>query len=241
MTIRASDVLFIGGGVAVRRFGALSWRTSPAEDSPEVHTRAAAANFVDPNGDTKQAGADVPRVEWIDDDSDGVRETPTLLLGTTDLLYFPWPRVPVAMSVYLDFDQLALMSAAAGVLHIGDAVAGTDPRFVVQSNGTFFQAVHDNGTTVVTATLAAAPSQNDRVEILAILKADGSLTIEQSVNQAASTTASDATTATLGAAWADRRLYINSTGSTGAGDARFRSIKAVRGIQTLAAMRSLFA
>lgn len=230
--------LFFAAGDCLTRLGVLSQRTSPGEEAPETHTRAGTNTYTDRNGDSKTADANVITVHWLDDDSDGVYDTQTLKLGTSDTIYWPWPWKAQAMTLLVDFDMTSLMSASAAVVHIGSATAATDPRLVVISNGTYFQAIHDNGSTTATATLAAAPSQNDRVELMLTLASDGSLTLEQSVNQGASTTASDATTVTL-TAWADSRIYLNSAGSSSAGSGYYRAVKAARGSLTLAEMRAL--
>jgi len=157
------------------------------------------------------------------------------------LLYFPFPWKRMGLTALVDFHWRDLMASAGGILHIGSATAGTDPRLSVLSSGSYFQAVHDSGSTTSTATLAAAPAYGDRVELLVTVDPDdGHVTISQSINQGAATTATDATAVSLAAQWAAERLYLGSTGSTGVSLARFRSVKVARGIQTLADMRALF-
>lgn len=153
---------------------------------------------------------------------------------------------PQAMSVFVKFIErgtaalAGAASAARGVLHWGASGASTDPRFSIfaDSNG-FYSVVHDNGTTAVSAALAAAPSYGDTVELLAKLNADGSVSIEQSINSAASTSASDATTATLADAWADTNVYLNTRGTATPGHIAIQEVKAKAGSKTLAEMRSL--
>lgn len=78
------DILFYVGGAALRRYGRLVRTTAPAprggEDAKEVWTRAAPnALFVRRDGTLGYATTDLPRVERIDVDGDGVCETLALL------------------------------------------------------------------------------------------------------------------------------------------------------------------
>lgn len=52
------------------------------------HSRASTATLIDRTGTLLEVGPDVPRIEWLDLDGDGVRETPTVLLepAATNLL-----------------------------------------------------------------------------------------------------------------------------------------------------------
>lgn len=240
MTIAASDVLYIGGGLAVQLFGALSWRTSPGEDNAENHTRASTGTFVDPDGNTKTAAVDVPRVNWLDEDSDGVYETPTLKIESTDELWVPFVHRPQTMTVYADFYLRQTMANLDSPFHIGASSPTTDPRCLVTSDGTYFYGVHDNGTQTATATLTAAPSLNDRVELLLRLNANGSLDIQQAVNSGSVNAASDGTAVPFATAWADQRLWIGSGGTIQHGAWDFRSIKLARGIWGMGTMRGLF-
>ncbi len=75
----APDLAFIGGE-CLTRLGTLSQRTAQWEDEAETHTRSSEAFLIERDGVLKTADANIPRIEWVDDDSDGVRETPVLLL-----------------------------------------------------------------------------------------------------------------------------------------------------------------
>ncbi len=81
MTISLDEALFYGGGECLERFGTLSWRTTGFEDQVhETHVRSSDGYFIDNQGILRRAGTDVPRVEWLDLDGDGVFESPSLLL-----------------------------------------------------------------------------------------------------------------------------------------------------------------
>jgi len=81
MSIRIQDVLLYATGECVLKFGALSWRTAPREDTIEVHARNSLGYYIDKNGVLKTAGREVPRIQWEDTDGDGIRDTPFLLVG----------------------------------------------------------------------------------------------------------------------------------------------------------------
>lgn len=157
-----------------------------------------------------------------------------------DTLFSDFTAPPQEMTVYVKFVERGTIDIAnARVFEIGSAASG-DPRFGVnRQSGGFYQLFHDNGTTVPTAVLAAAPSVGDTVELRAVLNADGSVLLGQSINGGTETTASGSPAATLQAAWADTRLYINSAGTSNQGVNAFAAIKVSAGIKTLAEMRSL--
>ena len=72
--------LGIFAGEALTRHGTLSRRTATWEEATETHTRASDGSYIERDGVLKSADTNVPRVEWIDTDADGTRDTPTLLL-----------------------------------------------------------------------------------------------------------------------------------------------------------------
>ena len=156
-----------------------------------------------------------------------------------DSLYRTWNHKPQAESHLLAFVERGSLLTSGTLMHIGSATAATDPRLIVESTGTYYRVIHDNGSTTATATLAVAPSIGDKVEILAQLNADGSVAIYQSINGAATTTASDATTVTVGSAWADTRMYLNSAGTSTVGFVDWLGDKHAAGVQTMTHMRAL--
>jgi len=75
----------------------------------------------------------------------------------------------------------------------------------------------DSGAGYVEASLGAAPTHGDVVELLGVLYGDGHVQIRQSLNGAADTSAVNAATLALAAAWGAPELRLNqrSTSSTG--------------------------
>jgi len=155
-----------------------------------------------------------------------------------DTLYWPFLAKPAAMSVYLKFVERGTVGLASSrIMQIGLTGAATDPRALISAAGGFYVGEHDNGVTDSTATLAAAPTWGQEVELLLTLSAAGLPTIRQSINGAAETTATGSAAA-FASAWAGTRLYLGcDPAGANQGNPAFRSVKAARGVQTMDYMR----
>lgn len=176
--------------------------------------RAVTAAPVDYNAVARTVPRDRPAWQHEDWDGDATRETLALLLGTSDTIYWPVPVLPAAMTVYLEFIQVgAIPAVSTTIWYLGNS-GNTGARLWIDSSGSFWRARHHNGTTEVTATLAAAPASGNRVALRVQLASTGTIQIWQSINGAAETTPGASGTNTLAAAWSDTRLYGNSTGAT---------------------------
>jgi hypothetical protein len=135
---------------------------------------------------------------------------------------------PRALMLYTRFvERGASLVNNARVIQIGKA-DDTSPRFGLAMSIGFYCAFYSNGTTTTIAHLGALPSYGDTVELLGVLNADGSVAIYQSINGGAVTSATDATTATLSAAWSDTRLYVSGSTAQIQGNNDFADIKIVR-------------
>jgi hypothetical protein len=121
------------------------------------------------------------------------------------------------------------------VLTIGSAALGT-PYLYVFSNGTTYRAEHHNGSSAVTAALGAAPTTGNRVELRVVLAANGAVTIGQSINGAAETTATSSALA-LSAAWSATTLWLNGEAAATAGNGYYRTLKVSAGVRTLTDMQ----
>lgn len=86
--IRPEDILFWGGGNVLARYGTLVRRTSPVAEPPVTFSRASDAWMTGRDGRLRKVASHRPRVEWLDLDGDGARETPALRLepGRTNAL-----------------------------------------------------------------------------------------------------------------------------------------------------------
>lgn len=158
-----------------------------------------------------------------------------------DQLSFTFNARPQPMTIYIRFVELGTMVAIANlrILQIG-ASAGTDPRLFISGDSSgFYRIVHDNGPTIVTSTLATAPTFGQRVELRATLSATGSVQINQSINEGAETSATASGAATLAAAWSAATLWVNSLSTSVTGFMALRNLRIERGAVSLQRMREL--
>jgi len=86
MEVMERNILLRVGGRTLQRYGVLavgSVGIGRTEEIKETFTRADAttcATYIDRDGIIRLAAANVPRIEWVDLDGDGIRETPGILL-----------------------------------------------------------------------------------------------------------------------------------------------------------------
>ena len=199
--------------------------------------RTTTATPLDLSGTSRTVVHSQPAWQHEDWDGDATRDTPALLLGTSDTVYWNVPLLPAAVTVYLEFVQQGSMPSASGTIwYLGNA-GNTGARLWIDSTGTYYRANHHNGTSSVTSTLAAAPTTGQRVALRMTLKSDGKVQLHQSINGAAESSASESGTLTLAAAWGDTRLYGNSTGSTNAAAISVIRNRVARGALTAAQMQ----
>lgn len=135
----------------------------------------------------------------------------------SDAFKWDFNRPPMAMMVYARFiERGTLINTTLGerLFQFGDD-AGSNPRFLVYNLAGAYTVYHNNGTAVSTASLPGGATIGSMVEIVALLVADGSTGIRQSIGGAAVTTASDGTPAALQSTWgvAGRSLWLNSSHS----------------------------
>src|SRR6266576_5866215 len=83
----ASQILFALSGKSLMTLGTLPWRKSPQPrggEIPYTHTRAdggtPVATYIDYDGTIRLAAQNTLRIEWVDLDGDGIRESPGILL-----------------------------------------------------------------------------------------------------------------------------------------------------------------
>jgi len=158
-----------------------------------------------------------------------------------DVPYWTFNAKPAAMSVYTKFvDRGTTQLSSARILQIGLTGATTDPRVVISAESGFYVGRHDNGATDSTATLAAAPTMWQEVELLLTLSNAGLPTLYQSINGATVTSAAGSAAA-FASAWAGTRLYLGCDPAGGNGGVPdFRSVKVARGVKSMAEIRGAF-
>lgn len=140
---------------------------------------------------------------------------PTLHMGNSDSVVWPLNWLPQALTGRLVFIELGARTTANATLF---AISGDDPttgvRLYLDTSGTYYRLTYHNGTTSVTATLTSGqPTSGQEVALWWTWTASG-LTLKQSINGAAATTATSGALA-LPAAWATgAAIRINRRGLT---------------------------
>lgn len=162
-----------------------------------------------------------------------------------DSLYFPFNAPPQAMTAYLrSYNVGAYISqtSAARVLHIGDVVGGTDPRFalvrVAASTGA--QALYDDGVTLATsqASPSPTPALGNLIEHRGALDANFDVIAGVSVGGAAETTGSLAASGSA-VAFANTRIYF--AGQSESSNTAITHAVVAEGVKTMAECRTTYA
>lgn len=161
-----------------------------------------------------------------------------------DSFSIPMPSSPQAEQYYHKFIERGTIHQNLLILwHRG--LQNTAPFIDVRSTGSFYQAYHEPITgTTDTATLAAAPSVGQQVEHLLTITRSAAgvatMTLEQSIDGAASTSATSSGVAFGGTSWSNGTVYINDRQGTGIGRQGCIALIQTRGTgHTLAEFREL--
>ncbi len=157
---------------------------------------------------------------------------------TRDQLSFPLLARPQALTVYLRVIELgsALTKANTRLFTISNAAASIPSLMVISPSGTY-RLDHSTASGSVTATAGATPSIGDIVELACQLNPDGSVVIIQSINGGTATTSATSSALTMGTAWSEATIWLNSTGTSAIGYNAFMNIVIVRGVHSLDRMR----
>lgn len=157
-----------------------------------------------------------------------------------DNLSFPFTLPPQEMTVYAKFIERGTAQSNLRLFHIGPAASDAS-AFIIYSSSARYAAWHHNGVGSTQSTQVVAPAAGDLTELRAILHADGTVTIGQSINGAVETVAArSATPRTLMGSWPGQTAWIGTRGDVPqTGFAAFQSVKVARGIKTLYEMRSM--
>lgn len=145
-----------------------------------------------------------------------------------DSFYWTYLHAPQTKMIYCRFVERGTINVAGGRVWLIGGATGVDPYLVVAVSGGFYSVTHKPTSILnVQSTLAVAPVLGDTVELVVILFFDGSVSIIQSINGAAVSSAGPSSAAALQAIWNDTRLWLNSEGTTGVGVAGFAELKLV--------------
>lgn len=152
-----------------------------------------------------------------------------------DVLTFPFVLPPQATTWYVKFIErgTVLASSSPGLVGIG---ASTNAAFFLGNSGGFYTAEHLRSG-AVNSTQAAAPAFGQLVELRALLNADGSVQLGQSIAGGSETLAAASASNAFATAWHDTTLTLGDRGGV-PGYTAILSVRIALGAQTLSQMRA---
>lgn len=160
----------------------------------------------------------------------------------------PFTTPPQAMTLYTKFVERGTATAAGNrrILQVGTITGSASDRDLQLRavTGNVYQFIHENsdGSSPVSASAVALPAFGDTVELRAILNADGSVQLGQSINGAAEVTTTTSAAKALPATWSAQTLFLACSSAAGA-NAGFAAFlvpyKVALGVQTMDQMRAL--
>jgi hypothetical protein len=158
-----------------------------------------------------------------------------------DVLPFPFPARPQAMTIYVRFIEMGtILEASVRIVEVSD-IAAAGPLFRVFPVSGLYAFEHVNAAGANSrATLAVAPSIGNGVELLAQLTAGGTCKLIQSINEAAETETAESSALLLSPAWSSTILFVNDRlAEDRGGFIALRNLVFHRGVQSLETMRRL--
>ena len=166
--------------------------------------------------------------------------TTAAVTRNSDDLSFPFPYAPQAMTVYCRHVEggTLLNGTNSRAWAIGNPGSNNSFYLIPSGAGGAYRIAHKTAAGgTVTSTAAAGASLGDLVETRAILYADGSVALGQSVNSAAEVVAATSAANTLAAAWNALFFYVN--GESGApGYNAYANLAVLPGTASLAQCRA---
>lgn len=135
-------------------------------------------------------------------------------------LSFPFPHKPQAMFIFVDFIEQGsayIAAAARGVLSIVDSPNAANGPALLGSGSNGYRA--DNGCVVnsLSEITSQVPVAGDRVQLLSIIRSDGSVQLRESINLAADLVGAQSAVGTFLSAFAGP-LWIGALGTTNVGE-----------------------
>jgi hypothetical protein len=203
-------------------------------------SRAATASVVDDLGTAFTLGFHTPAYERRDWLRTSARTHTGIKHGTSDRLSYAATFVPRPMWFWLAFMHIGGIPAAGTPLLSITIDAATGARLVLDSSGSVWRLLHDNGASSRTASMAVAPVDGDSVILRGQLYLDGSVQLWQSINFAAESDSGRTaapTSGTLASSWGTgARVRLGATGTSAFGSLWAHRLKLGRGVPTYAQM-----
>lgn len=139
---------------------------------------------------------------------------------------------PQAMMAYIRFvEQGGALATSHTPMQVG-GLAGSSPQFGIFANGSAgYSVIHANGASAVSAGFFAAPNLpnvGQVVELIAILRADGSVLLLQSLDGGAVASSGYSGALSLASAWFDNKVVLNQNSTAYIGQSRFADVKIVK-------------
>lgn len=160
-----------------------------------------------------------------------------------DNLFFPLPdaiNTPKESTWYYRLTEWVNAYVSGTIAHIGGATAADDPRWDLDVDGSGdILANYDGGTTDADTSVVDAPADGEVVELRTTLSKVGVVGLGSAIDHGAEVVETPAAGDALGAAWADERLYVNSTGSSVTGFGNYSEIIGARRTRTLEHLRKV--
>lgn len=173
-----------------------------------------------------------------------IKTEATTVTRNADSLYFPFTAPPQAMTVYVrgveNNRATDTLGGQLGIVQISDA-AGSDAYFAIinRSGSVGYSSIHDPAALSISGAVGTSVTRGDLVEFAGGARASGAAFLSISVNGGATTSSADGTAQAFAGTWSGPRLYLNSQGSSNAGQFAFTHVIVAAGEQTMATMRSL--
>ena len=151
---------------------------------------------------------------------------------------------PIEMTAYVKFVESGSVFDASNtrIFSIGGIGQANAPRLHLSTSGGEYRFLHESDTGTALSTLTTPPDQGDLVEHRAILFADGSVDVAQTINGGAEEFGGRTAAIGLAPSWfgsAQSNLFLNSSGVSVIGFVRLLAVKFHRGVQDRAFMRRL--
>jgi len=135
----------------------------------------------------------------------------------TETFSVPFYGQPQAMSIYAKFLERGALAMVndARIWTIGKT-DDTAPRIFLYEVGGKYSVIHDNDSSTVSSTAAAAVSDGEVAEVLCTIDASGSVQLTQSIDGGAEAAAAASGNLALATAWSDTVLWPQCAPSAGA-------------------------
>lgn len=186
-------------------------------------------------GDLYLWGAQAELGDWA---SSYVRTTTAAAAREADVIEFPFPHRPQAMTVYVRFVETGSAIAQPDYRVIACFGSG-GARLLIYSPQVIPRYSVLHSPAVVFSSAAVTPAQGQLVELRAVLFGDGSVQLGQALDGGVEAIAARTAAGDFAEAWTGNILTVGHEASHSHGFAALRSLAAVKGVRSLAQMRAV--